>query len=156
MGKRLIIKNADFSANGILTTPVRLVDLLNVQVGYAWAAFTGGGTQQHTCPYISSTSNNARAGVTDYVNIANYGFGNVVITAKSGYKFCCYFGNSTDGTSSGGTQDNITTWTYVNSGESVSLDISACSKAVIMVAASNGTDTLTSNDINDYVTIVES
>ena len=93
MGKRLIIKNADFSANGILTVPVKLIDLLQVKVGYAWGIFSAGGTTPNRCPYLSSTSNNARAGVEDFVPISNYGFGTVTITAKTGFKFCVYFGN---------------------------------------------------------------
>lgn len=141
MGKRLIIKDADFSANGI---PLNLTDYLKpLVIGAAWLSGIG-----NKNPPTRTTNNNARASTEDFVDISAVAnlLGEVRLTPKTGYKIAAYFGNK-------GNQDSAvpTGWGYTNSGDTLVVDITNCTYGLIMVA-SNDNSALTSTDWSTYLT----
>ena len=146
MGKRLIIKNANFAENAIgeVTIP-KLTDLLTpLVVGAAWYVKRSS-THPREVP-VRTTDNMARASTTDIINISEWApyIGTVNLTPKEGYKIAVYFGNK-------GTDDNLFTWGYTNSGETLTVNLSTVSYALVMVA-SNDNSQLTSTDWDTYVT----
>lgn len=141
MGKKLIVKGADFSANGIRDSFLSSMPLV---LGKAWAGTTGTKMSPST-----ASDNAARASQTAFVDISSVaaGFTQLKLKAKSGYKFAAYFGNTNV---SGVANASIVNWGYTNSGDTLTVDISSCSYAVIMVA-SNDNSTLTSSDWDTYI-----
>ena len=69
--------------------------------------------------------------------------GSVSLTPKSGYKIAAYFGNN-------GAEDNLINWGYTASGETLTVNLSSVTHALIMIG-SNDDSTLTSTDWADYV-----
>lgn len=141
MGKKLIVKDADFSANGIRES---FLSSIPIVLGKAWAGTTG----TKTSPSVAA-DNSARASQTDFVNISSIApiFTQLKLKAKDGYKFAAYFGTS----NVQNTPDaNIINWGYTTSGNTLTVDISSCSYALIMIA-SNNNSTLTSTDWNTYI-----
>ncbi len=145
MGKNLIIKGADFSANGFSYQTPSLLAVLPLTIGVAWRNATLTANPKRS-PTLAS-ANNARASQTDYVPIGAYGFGTISLKAKAGYKFAVYFGN----TNVPGTADaNIVGWGYTTSDNILTLDITGLQYAIIMVA-SNDDSVLTSTDWTTYI-----
>ena len=147
MGKKLVIKGANFAANAIgEVTPPKLLDLLTpLVVGAQWAV-TPINSHPKNPPVRTSTENNARASTTQMINIASWApyIGTVRLTPKAGYKIAAYFGNNQP-------DDNLINWAYTASGSTLTVNISAVTYAVVMVA-SNDDSSLSSTDWDTYVT----
>lgn len=139
MGKRLIIRGADFSANAVgQITEVSLLDSLTLILGKAWKTMY---VDSKELPQSSEyNSKRCATELTDISEIASE-VGAVTFTPKSGYKFAVYFGT--------GGNDNIVGWNYFT--EATSFDITNCTKAIIMVAATNDAE-LSSTDWATYLT----
>lgn len=139
MGKRLIVKNADFSENGIYNALKLTSYLKPLVVGACWAA-SGRGVP------VKQGKDTKRASTEEIIDITNIApsLGVINLTAKDGYRFACYFGNNVAG-------DNLIPWAYTNSGDTLTVDISNCTRAVIMVAA-NDNSVLVSSDWDTYLT----
>lgn len=106
-------------------TKIKLTDYLQpLVVGAAW----GAATNSHGRPDRIGT-NNARASTEALIDISEVALllGEIKLTPKTGYRFLCYFGNNVP-------NDNIVTWAYTNSGNTLVVDISNCTHAMIMVA----------------------
>lgn len=147
MGKKLIIKGANFAPNAIgdVTVP-KLTELLTpLVIGVQWYILQ---IQSHpkNPPSRNDAINNARASTTTLIDISSWAqyIGTVHLTPKAGYKIAAYFGNNNP-------DDNLINWDYTDSGNTLTVNVSSVTYALIMVA-SNDNSELTSTDWNTYIT----
>lgn len=147
MGKKIIIKGANFSVNGISSEdwePVNLLSLMSITVGYAIGVSNKKPPYYAKNPPMDVEDNNKRAS-SHVVNISRFvrDHTTVTLTPKNGYKFAIYI-SSADGDA------NLVDWSYYTSAATFSVvGMTVCQ---IMVARVQDGDDLTSNDINDYIT----
>lgn len=144
MGKKLIIKGADFSAVAVDIDSSGSVLAAITQAGFAvgnsWTSQGGKKLPERT------TDNNKRASCSDFVDISDITeeVTSITLTPKQGYAFCAYLGNGQEG------QTSITTWTWNT--EAVTYNVDSSVTTIVVMCKAQDDSVLSSNDIKDYLT----
>lgn len=162
MGKRLIIKGADFTANSIDTEPLEPIDgdtMLALLPTYfqARVSLNGSTTTSGEIP-ASTTANTKRSCVfaADLSDYAAYGYTKITINFTSGFDFVLGIG-TTNASAEYYSGDCVAgTFTWVTSSQTASCPLSRTKKYLYINFRYDDNTTLmpTNGQVSDYITSI--